>query len=76
MVLKTIKREVYSAKYLPIDPSKIDETYQAMVARDLQYAELVTEKEIEDNANTVPIEDVTPAVELPPPTNPAGSDPF
>jgi recombination protein RecT len=76
MCLKTIKREVYSGKYLPIDPDKVDDNYQAMIARDLRYAELETENEIKENANTIPIAEVSPAAPLPPPSNPAGGDPF
>jgi recombination protein RecT len=73
MCTKTIKREVYSPKYLPLDPAKIDDNYQAAIARDLHYAELDAEREIEENANTVT---VAPTPELPPPTDPQGGDPF
>jgi len=76
MYLKVLKREVYSGKYIPIDPDKIDSDYQAMVARELDYAKLEAEAEIEENANTIPIEEVAPTVELPPPSDPAESEPF
>jgi len=76
MCVKTIKREVFSAKYLPIDPQKVDDNYQAAIARDLHYAELEAENVIEENANTVAIETVAPSPQLPPPTDETGADPF
>jgi len=74
MYLKILKREVYSGKYIPIDPAKIDENYQAMVARELDYAKLEAETEVEENANAVPITEVAPSEPLPPPTEPV--EPF
>lgn len=53
MCLKTIKREVYSAKNLPRDPKKIDDNYQYMKMREARYAELEAQIEIDTNANTV-----------------------
>jgi recombination protein RecT len=76
MYLKTVKREVYSSKYIPIDPSKIDEDYQTTVAQEIRYAQLEAEAAIEENANTVPIAEVVPPVQLPPPTNPENAEPF
>lgn len=40
MCLKTIKREVYSAKYMPVDPKKVDDSYQYMKLREARIAEL------------------------------------
>lgn len=63
MCLKTIKREVYSAKNIPRDPKKIDDAYQYMKAREARCAELEAQAEIDKNANlvvldTAEIEDV------------------
>jgi len=78
MYLKVIKREVYSGKYLPIDPEKIDENYQHMIAREIHYTELEAENAIEETANTVPIAEAAQSAVPPtqPPTDPEGSDPF
>lgn len=59
MCLKTIKREVYSAKHIPRDPQKIDENYQYMKMREARYAELEAQAEIDGYANTIVI-DTTP----------------
>jgi recombination protein RecT len=59
MCLKTIKREVYSAKHIPRDPQKIDENYQYMKMREARYAELEAQAEIDGYANTIII-DTTP----------------
>lgn len=39
MCLKTIKREVYSAKNMPRDPKKIDDAYQYMKLQEVRMAE-------------------------------------
>jgi len=59
MCLKTIKREVYSAKHIPRDPKKIDDNYQYMKMREARYAELEAQAEIDGYANTIII-DTTP----------------
>ena len=59
MCLKTIKREVYSAKHIPRDPKKIDDNYQYMKMREARYAELEAQAEIDGYANTIVI-DTTP----------------
>jgi len=74
MYLKVLKREVYSGKYIPIDPEKIDDNYQAMVARELDYAKLEAEAEIDENANAVPIAEVAPSAPVEQPTEPV--EPF
>jgi len=53
MCLKTLKREVYSAKYIPRDPKKIDDAYQYMKMREARYAEIEAQNEIDQNANTI-----------------------
>lgn len=59
MCLKTLKREVYSAKHIPRDPKKIDDNYQYMKMREARYAEMEAQAEIDDHANTIII-DTTP----------------
>jgi len=61
MCLKTIKREVYSAKHIPRDPKKIDDNYQYMKMREARYAELEAQAEIDGYANTIVI-DTTPTM--------------
>jgi recombination protein RecT len=65
MVEKTIKREVYSTKYLPLDPSKIDDAYQYAKMREARYAEIAVEAEIAESANAVLIESKEPVKALP-----------
>lgn len=60
MCLKTIKREVFSAKHIPRDPKKIDDNYQYMKLREARIAELEAQDIIDANANGSII-DVTPA---------------
>lgn len=59
MCLKTIKREVYSAKHIPRDPKKVDDAYQYMKMREARIAEMEANAEIEVYANAVDI-DTTP----------------
>jgi recombination protein RecT len=59
MCLKTIKREVFSAKHMPRDPKKVDDAYQYMKMREARYAEMEAQSEIDTNANRVVI-DITP----------------
>jgi recombination protein RecT len=68
MYLKTIKREVFSAKHIPRDPKKVDDAYQFMKMREARYAEMEAQAEIDTNANSVII-DITPepAEQLPGP---------
>lgn len=51
MYTKTLVREVYSAKNMPVDPKKIDDAYQYMKLREARYAEMEADAEIEQNAN-------------------------
>lgn len=64
MCLKTIKREVFSAKHMPRDPKKVDDAYQFMKMREARYAEMEAQAEIDTNANTTII-DITPIQEAP-----------
>lgn len=56
MCLKTIKREVYSAKNIPRDPMKIDESYHYLKAQEMRNAEIEARAEIEANANRIVID--------------------
>lgn len=59
MCRKTIIREVYSAKHLPIDPQKIDDSYRYTKAKEARYAEIEAQAEIDANANTISIDTTT-----------------
>ena len=74
MCLKTIKREIYSAKHIPRDPKKIDDNYQYMKMREARIAELEAQDIIDANANGTVI-DVTPTA-LPEPVTPASGVPI
>lgn len=56
MVRKTIIREAFSAKHLPRDPKKIDDSYQYMKMREARYAEMEANAEIARNANAAVID--------------------
>lgn len=56
MCLKTIKREVYSAKHIPRDPMKIDESYHYLKAKELRDAQAEAQAEIDVNANRIVID--------------------
>lgn len=65
MVRKTVVREVYSKKHIPIDPAKIDDDYQHFAEREIEYAQAEIDAEADDNANTTPIDiPQTPPQEL------------
>ncbi len=53
MFLKTMKREIYSAKHIPRDPMKIDDTYHYIKQRESQYAQLAAENEAALQANSI-----------------------
>jgi recombination protein RecT len=53
MFAKTMKREIYSAKHIPRDPMKIDDTYHYIKQRESQYAQLAAENEAVQHANTI-----------------------
>lgn len=56
MCLKTLKREVYGTKNITLDPMKIDETYMHIKQRELDFAELEAQEEIDANANSIDLE--------------------
>ena len=66
MCLKTLKREVYSAKHMPRDPRKVDAAYHHMKMREAQIAALEARSEIEMYANAIEVD--TEPVDAPPPT--------
>jgi recombination protein RecT len=51
MYLKTLKREVFSAKHIPRDPTKIDDNYRFLMRRDAEYAEMARQAELDAYAN-------------------------
>lgn len=59
MARKTLIREVYSQKHIPLDPKKVDYAYQYMKQQEmnLQYAEANLQQEKNVTANTVSLED-------------------
>ena len=61
MCIKTLYREVYSAKHMPRDPKKIDDAYQHMKLTEARIAQMQTQEEIIESANQMPI-DITPSV--------------
>lgn len=58
MCIKTIVREVFDPKHIPIDPEKIDENYQFMKMQEARAAEIEAEEEAEIYANTIVIDTV------------------
>ena len=56
MVRKTIVREVYSKKHIPIDPAKLDDDFQYFKEREVVYAQAEIDEEAAENANTTPID--------------------
>lgn len=73
MCLKTLVREVYSAKHIPRDPKKIDDAYQYMKRREAQMAEIQVQEEIAAYANGRVI-DTTPELPASPPPLPPASE--
>ncbi len=56
MCLKTVKREVYSAKNMPRDPKKIDDAYQYMRMQEVRMAEMEAQEVIDMNAGQAVID--------------------
>lgn len=56
MCLKTVKREVYSAKNMPRDPKKIDDAYEYMRMQEIRLAQMETQEVIDANASQVVID--------------------
>lgn len=63
MCLKTIKREVYSAKNMPRDPKKIDDNYQYMKMQEFRLAQMQVADVVEEKTASVPIDISTPEIE-------------
>lgn len=59
MCLKTVKREVYSAKNMPRDPKKIDDAYEYMRMQEIRLAQMETQEVIDAEANQVVIDPET-----------------
>ena len=59
MCRKTLIREVYSQKHIPLDPKKVDYSYQYMKQQELslQYAESNLQQEKNITANAINLED-------------------
>ena len=53
MVRKTLIREAYSAKHIPLDPKKVDDAYQHMKLQELRFAEMEAQASIDTNANMI-----------------------
>jgi recombination protein RecT len=66
MYRKVLIREVFGSKHIPRDPSKIDDGYQYLQEREVVYAQIETENEATENANSTPI-DFSQANTEPPP---------
>ena len=56
MCLKTLKREVYSAKNMPRDPKKIDDSYQYMKLQEIRMADMEAQELIRSNAGQLVID--------------------
>lgn len=56
MVRKTLIREAYSAKHIPLDPKKVDDAYQHMKLQELRFAEMEAQASIDTNANMILID--------------------
>ncbi|MDR1438748.1 MAG: recombinase RecT [Clostridiales bacterium] len=72
MYLKTLKREVYSAKHMPLDPMLLDEDYAYARKRDAENAEREFAEAVAEKANRDVI-DVSFKDECPPPELEAGA---
>lgn len=75
MVYKTIVREVFKPKNIPIDPQKIDENYQYMKMREARIAEMEAQADVEamangkiidtDTAKPAALPDANPGIQMP-----------
>jgi recombination protein RecT len=66
MYLKTLKREVYSAKHMPRDPKKIDDAYQYMRRQEIRMAQMEVQDEIEANSGRLVIDMPEPPADAKP----------
>lgn len=74
---KTMKRHIYGSKNIPRDPAKMDASYQYILQREAQFADIAIEAEVVENANATPITlpepskpEPQPEPEAPAPTQP------
>lgn len=74
MVRKTLIREAYSAKHLPRDPAKVDESFRHAMLMEERYAAIVAEAEVAANANAIPIEEAAEPAALPGAGIPTGAE--
>ncbi|MBE6905332.1 MAG: recombinational DNA repair protein (RecE pathway) [Ruminococcaceae bacterium] len=58
MCLKTVKRCVFGGNYIPIDPAKVDDTYNHIKLRQQGAERMEAEQEIAENANKGDLVDV------------------
>lgn len=58
---KTMKRHIYGSKNIPRDPAKMDASYQYILQREAQFADIAIEAEVVENANAAPISLPEPA---------------
>lgn len=65
MCLKTLKREVYSAKNMPRDPKRIDDAYQHMKLQEIRMAEMEAQEIIDSNASQTVIDIEDEAITTP-----------
>ena len=63
MCLKTIKREVYSPKNMPIDPKKIDDSYQYMKMQELRLAQMQIADIADEQTASIPVDVQTAEIE-------------
>lgn len=56
MCMKTLKREIYSEKYIPCDPEKVDENYHNLRLQEIRRAQIEAQSEIDANAAAVIID--------------------
>lgn len=61
MCLKTIKREVYSAKNMPLDPKKIDDNYQYMKMQELRLTQMEMANIADEKTASIPVDIPVPA---------------
>lgn len=73
MCIKTIKREVYSAKHMPRDPKKIDDAYEHMRLQELKMAQMEEQMVIDAESCREVIDVKSCEVQQQPPQSPQPS---
>lgn len=56
MCLKTLKREVYSPKHIPVDPKRVDDSYQHMKQQELRLARMEARSVAEEQAASIVVD--------------------